>query len=260
MHHASAVSAWDYAGAVLLLLWTMAMWAAVAVLAYAGRRSVQPWMFRAAAAVIGLGVLGQLGHVQEHIAQTGYWVLNPNSQAWMTPWGTGLANGFGQVDASKPTLGMEILHFAGNLIFLAGIVGVMLITRRALATRARRWAKMGTWMQGIHGIEHAVLTLSVALGAKQAIGMSTWFGLLDPGPGLWTYRIWWHMLANLIGTVVFAIAVYHLWRERDQIEASHRASGEDAPGALAPPARHRPVNGRDRTAAPAPVAVRDVRE
>jgi hypothetical protein len=163
---------------VLLLLWAVAMWMAVVVLAYTGRRSVRPWLFRASAGVIGLGVLGQLGHIQEHLAQTGYWVLHPNAKPWMTPWGTGLADGFGQVDTSKPTLGMEILHFIGNLIFLAGIVGIMLITRRARGTRTRRWAKMGTWMQGIHGIEHAVLTLSVALGASQAIGLSTWFGLV----------------------------------------------------------------------------------
>lgn len=225
--HSSSVSGWDTTGAVLLLLWAAAMWLAVALIAYAGRRSVRPWLFRASAGVIGLGVIGQIGHIQEHVAQTGYWVLHPNAQPWMTPWGTGLADGFGQVDASKPTFGMEFLHFVGNLIFLAGIVGIMLITRRARGTRTRWWAKMGTWMQGIHGIEHAALTLSVALGASQAIGLSTWFGLLDPGPGLWTYRIWWHMIANLIGTVIFAVALYHLWRERRQIKAGHQPPPAD---------------------------------
>lgn len=54
----------------------------------------------------------------------GYRLGRPNAQAWMTPWGTGLADGFGQVDRSKPSLGMEMLHFTGNLLFLAGIVGV----------------------------------------------------------------------------------------------------------------------------------------
>ncbi|MEV5830920.1 DUF6008 family protein [Spirillospora sp. NPDC052242] len=232
--HAPSVSVWDNAGTALLILWTVAMWAAVLVLAYADRRSVHPWSFRVATAVIGLGVVGQLGHIQEHIAQTGYWVMNPNSEAWMTPLGTGLAEGFGQIDTSKPALGMEVLHFTGNLLFLAGIAGVMLISRRALGTRTRKWAKMGMWMQGVHGVEHAVLTLSVALGATQAIGMSTWFGLLDPGPGLWTYRIWWHMIANLLGTIVFGIALYHLWRERDQIKAAHRTAEPTAEPTAAP--------------------------
>lgn len=31
---------------------------------------------------------------------------------------------------------------------------------------------MGVWMQGIHGLEHLSLMLSVWLGAKQAIGLS----------------------------------------------------------------------------------------
>ncbi|MFB9726731.1 DUF6008 family protein [Haloechinothrix salitolerans] len=212
----------DTLGAVALLAWTVAMWVAVAVLAYANRRPVRPWIYRAAAGQIFLGILGQLGHFQEHIAQVGYWVANPNAPAWMTPWGTGLADGFGQVDQSKPSLGMEILHFAGNLLFLAGIVGVMLITHRAVKSKARKWARMGVLMQGIHGVEHLVLMLTVWLGASQAIGLSTWFGLLDPGPGLWTYRIWWHFIANVIGSVIFAIAVYHLWRERRQIAATYQ--------------------------------------
>ena len=154
---------------------------------------------------------------------------HPNAQPWMTPWGTGLANGFGQVDMSKPSLGMEILHFTGNLIFLAGLVGVMLITRRAVATKARRWGRMGVWMQGIHGLEHLALMLSVWLGAPRAIGLSTWFGLLEPGPGLWTYRVWWHFIANVIGSMIFAMAVYHLWRERTVVAATYRRQSADAP-------------------------------
>lgn len=215
-------SALDTLGALVLLAWTVAMWVAVAVLACANRRPVRPWMYRAAAGQIILGIVGQLGHFQEHIAQAGYWVDNSNAPPWMTPWGAGLADGFGLLDASKPSLGMEILHFTGNLLFLAGIAGVMLITHRAVKSKARKWARTGVWMQGIHGLEHLVLMLTVWFGAPQAIGLSTWFGLLDPGPGLWTYRIWWHFIANVIGSMIFAIAVYHLWRERRQIAATYQ--------------------------------------
>jgi hypothetical protein len=211
----------DTLGAVALLGWTVAMWVAVAVLAYATRRPVRPWTYRAAMVEIFLGILGQIGHVQEHVAQAGYWLGHPNDPGWMTPWGTALADGFGQVDHMKPTLGMEILHFTGNLLFLAGLVGVMLVTHHAVRSRARRWAKMGVWMQGLHGLEHLALMLSVWLGAPRAIGFSTWFGLLDPGPGLWTYRVWWHFVANVVGSVIFAIAVYHLWRERRTIAATY---------------------------------------
>jgi hypothetical protein len=219
----------DTLGAVALLAWTAAMWVAVGVLAYANRRPVRPWVYKAAMIEIFLGVLGQLGHVQEHFAQVGYWLGHPNAPGWMTPWGTALADGFGQVDHMKPTLGMEILHFVGNLLFLAGIVGVMLVTHRAVRSTARRWAKMGVWMQGIHGVEHLVLMLSVWLGAPRAIGLSTWFGLLEPGPGLSTYRVWWHFVANVVGSVIFGLAVYHLWRERKQIEATFQPEAEPAP-------------------------------
>lgn len=219
----------DTLGALTLLAWTVAMWVAVAVLAYANRRAVRPWVYRVAAAQIFLGVLGQLGHFQEHVAQVGYWLGHPNSPGWMTPWGTALADGFGQVDRSKPSLGMEILHFTGNLLFLAGIAGVMLITHRALRSKARRWARMGMWMQGIHGLEHLSLTLSVWAGAARAIGLSTWFGQIQPGPGLTTYRVWWHFTANIMGSYIFAVALYCLWRERDEIRASFQRNPDNSP-------------------------------
>ncbi|WP_408665549.1 DUF6008 family protein [Jatrophihabitans sp.] len=218
MHH--SVSAWDTLGAILLLGWAGAMWAAVAVLAVANRRRVRPWVFHGAAGVIGIGLIGQVGHLQEHAAQAGYWIAHPNSKPWMTAWGDSLARGYGQIDPSKPSLGMEILHLTGNFIFLAGLAGVVLITARARKTQAHRWGKMGVWMQGIHGLEHVALTLSVALGANRAIGLSTWFGTLPVGPGLWTYRVWWHALANLVGSIVFGIAVYRLWQERATVRAS----------------------------------------
>lgn len=218
---AQAASGWDTAGAILLLLWAVAMWVAVGGLWYANRGTARPWVHRASLAVIAAGVIGQIGHLTEHVAQVGYWFQHPNSPAWMTPWGTGLARGFGQVDTSKPTLGMEILHLTGNFLFLAGLATVMVITRRARRTRTRFWGKMGVWMQGIHGLEHLSLTLSVWFGAKQAIGMSTWFGQLTPGPGLTTYRVWWHFIANVIGSFIFGMALYHLWHERHDIRGSY---------------------------------------
>jgi Family of unknown function (DUF6008) len=222
----SAASGWDSAGAVALLLWAVAMWAAVAGLWYTNRYTARPWVFRASVTVIVIGVIGQIGHLTEHVAQVGYWLQHPDSSPWMTPWGNALARGFGQVDTTKPTLGMEILHLTGNFIFLAGLAAVMVITRRARYTRTRRWGRMGVWMQGIHGLEHLSLTLSVWFGAKQAIGLSTWFGQLTPGPGLWTYRIWWHFTANVIGSIIFGVALYHLWRERHQIRASYDLAGQ----------------------------------
>jgi len=225
---AHSASDLDILGGVLLLAWAVAMWAAVAGLWYASRRPGQRWVYRASVVVITIGVIGQIGHLQEHVAQAGYWIRHPNSPAWMTPWGMGLANGMGRVDTSKPTLGMEILHLTGNFIFLAGLAAVVLITRRAKGTQTHRWGKMGVWMQGIHGLEHLSLTLSIWLGADRAIGLSTWFGLTQPGPGLITYRVWWHFIANVIGSYIFGMALYHLWRERAVIEASFGTSPASA--------------------------------
>ena len=222
---AQAASGWDTAGAILLLLWAVAMWAAVGGLWYANRGTGRPWVYRASLTVIVIGVIGQIGHLTEHVAQVGYWFQHPNSPAWMTPWGNALARGFGQVDTFKPTLGMEILHLTGNFIFLAGLAAVMVITQHARRTRTRFWGKLGVWMQGFHGLEHLSLTLSVWFGASQAIGLSTWFGQLTPGPGLTTYRIWWHFTANVIGSIIFGIALYHLWRERHDIRGSYGPPG-----------------------------------
>ena len=219
----------DTLGAILLLLWAVAMWTAVFVLWQANRKSVRPGLYRASLGVIIIGVVGQIGHLQEHVAQVGYWLGHPNAPAWMTPWGTGLAKGYGQIDPGRPTLGMEILHLIGNFIFLAGLAAIMVITRRARSTRARRWGRMGVWMQGIHGLEHLSLTLSVWAGAARAIGLSTWFGQIQPGPGLTTYRVWWHFTANIMGSYIFAVALYCLWRERDEIRASFQRNPGNSP-------------------------------
>lgn len=237
-----AVPGWDTTGAILLTAWAAAMWAAVFVLWMANRKAVSPGLYKASLALILVGVVGQIGHLQEHVAQVGYWLGHPNSPAWMTPWGTGLAKGYQQIDKSRATLGMEILHLTGNFIFLAGLAGVMVITRRAQHTRARWWGRMGVWMQGIHGLEHLSLTLSIWFGATRAIGLSTWFGLIQPGIGLTTYRVWWHFIANIMGSFIFTMALYHLWRERREVEASFQtSSAPDTPGSTSPSPAPRPV-------------------
>jgi hypothetical protein len=225
---------WDTLGAIGLLVWAILMWVAVAGLAWSNRGPGRMWVYKASLVVIGIGVIGQIGHLQEHVAQAAYWIWHPESPAWMTPWGTGLAKGFQQVDPKRATLGMEILHLTGNFIFLAGLAAVAVVTRRAKGTKARKWGRMGVLMQGIHGLEHLALTLSIWLGAKEAVGFSTWFGQLKPGPGLVTYRVWWHFWANVIGSVIFALALWNLWRERDEIEAGYRGPQTDDGGASAP--------------------------
>ncbi|MBW8806731.1 MAG: hypothetical protein JF587_23185 [Catenulisporales bacterium] len=219
---AHSVPLWNTLGAWAVFAWVILMWAAVAGLAFANRGTKRMSVYNASMAVIVLGVVAQIAHFAEHVAQAVYWIGHPEAPSWMTPIGSGLAKGFGRIDTSRPTLGMELLHLMGNFLFLAGLAAVMVITRRARNTQTRRWGTMGVWMQGIHGVEHLALTLSVWLGAKQAIGLSTWFGTLTPGPGATTYRVWWHALANLMGTCIFAMALWNLRRERGQICDSFR--------------------------------------
>jgi hypothetical protein len=69
---AQAASGWDTAGAILLLLWAITMWAAVGGLWYANRGTARPWVYRASLTVIVIGVIGQIGHLTEHVAQAGY--------------------------------------------------------------------------------------------------------------------------------------------------------------------------------------------
>lgn len=216
MHTTS--SAFDVTIAVLLTGWCLAMWVSVAVLY---RRDPSPRGYRIAVAVTLAGLVGQLGHVHEHIAQAIYWLWHPNEPGWMTPLGDSLSRGFGQLTGTEPSVGMEFLHLVGNFLFLAGLVGAMFMARHVAASRAYRWAKMGVIMQALHGLEHLVLTVTAAAGMKP-VGLSTWFGLLEDGPGLWTHRVWWHFLANLVGTGVFLTALVLLRRSRQE---SRRSSG-----------------------------------
>jgi hypothetical protein len=241
VHHQTGYSTQDMMGAIGLLFVAVAMWAGVLLVFLKGRRGSARAVWAGGGTLVALGVAVQLGHLSEHTAQLGYWAGHRNSPAWMTPWANGLARGFGRVDPSKPTLGMEILHFIGNMAFLAGLVGLLMLTRRSPQLKARKWARMGVWMQGLHGLEHLSLMVSVWAGAPRAIGVSTGFGLVDPGPGLWTYRIWWHFVANVIGSVVFGVGVWHFWRERQavRLDLLRSADGTPAPRGHRSPSRRR---------------------
>jgi hypothetical protein len=235
--HADA-STLNEIGALLLLGWAVAMFLAVAVL----RRGHGRGVYLGLAGVVGVGLAGQIAHMGEHVVQIGYWLQAPNAPTRMTPWGSGMGRGFGRIETGKPVLGMELLHLVGNLIFWAGLLGAVLLTRRHPVSGARRTARIGAWVQGAHCVEHLSLTASVWLGAHRPIGLSTWFGTLPPGPGLWTYRVWWHFWANAIPTAIFVTAAVQLWRDRRSIAA----------GFVITPAQSAPA---DPVSVPAPVAV-----
>jgi hypothetical protein len=173
-------------GAWLLLAWSAAMLVGLVVLRRVARHRRGRGLLLGTVAVVVVGLVGQVAHMVEHVVQIGYWSQTPNAPIRMTPWGLGMGRAFGTVDRSRPALGMEVLHLVGNVIFWFGLLGVVLLTRYSSSSRARRTGRIGAWVQGAHCMEHLSLTLSVWFGAKTPVGLSTWFGTLPAGPGLWT--------------------------------------------------------------------------
>ncbi|MFP3883813.1 MAG: DUF6008 family protein [Actinomycetota bacterium] len=144
----------------------------------------------------------QLVHLIEHVAQLGYWIANPFDTPWLTPWAVEgrdvLAIG------GDLALGNEFLHLLGNIIFLAGLVALVVYSRRQ-AENVPSPLRAAMVVQGLHGAEHVALTATTAMWGKAA-GLSTFFGLVS-GPVMTSYRVWFHFLINLVATWFAARAV-----------------------------------------------------
>ena len=202
MHHHGSVTSLGGAVALLALLA-----AVVACLALALLRRQWRWVLVAGVAA---GALFQLAHFGEHLAQAGYWSTHADEAPWMTPWAAELARSFGRLAPGTATFGMEALHLVGNAIFFTGAVAIYVAVARYGPPSSQRPARAGVAVQSVHVLEHVALTVSVLVGSR-ARGISTGFGLLDPGPGLWTYRVWWHLTINAAATTLLAIALIR-WR------------------------------------------------
>lgn len=154
-----------------------------------------------------LGLILQGFHSFEHVVQALYWGSHPLAPAFMSPTAKtaaagleGLAESFGLV--AIPTLGMELLHLVGNLIFFTGALTLLL--GKGFSSSQREKARVLVVFEGIHLLEHVITTSFVAAG-QTAWGASVVFGELS-GSQAATYRIWWHLLMNLAGFILFAWA------------------------------------------------------
>lgn len=190
--------------------------AAVSVATVASGVSLRGRRMLSLLAVVAIGAVAfQAVHFIEHLAQLGYWVLNPAHKPWITPWATGAVDGLawmcGPIGQERPGLGVEKLHLLGNAIFLAGVAAVALLARKA-GYRIRDIAGLNAVLlvQGFHVFEHVMLTSSVALGFPAA-GISTGFGQMS-GEALIAYRVWFHFLVNLVATILALVAVASLHR------------------------------------------------
>lgn len=209
MGHGHAASV---ASAVILLLLLGSQAAVLSGLTVASRlsaaRHVVWGLFTAAMGAAAFQVL----HALEHVLQFGYWVGHPSEPPWMTPWAMVGMHAFADLgDPSPLALGTELLHLVGNSIFLVGVLTLALLVRiLAPGSRAARTTRLTLYLQGFHVLEHVALTLSFVWVGK-AMGLSTFCGLVDPGPLLWTYRVWWHFLINAVATIMLVRAIVRLW-------------------------------------------------
>jgi hypothetical protein len=155
------------------------------------------------------GLVFQGVHLIEHMAQLGYWVMHPLEAPWLTPWAE--AGRDMLVVGGKVASGNELLHLIGNLIFIAGIVGLYLVAT-TLGERPSRipFLRRAMISQAVHVGEHVALTTTFfAVGVS--IGLSTGFGLLS-GPVASGYRVWFHFLLNLLATVYAFRALWAMHR------------------------------------------------
>ncbi len=176
----------------------------LAIFAFAGKRS-RLAAYLAVAAGFGL----QTFHTFEHIIQVVFWGKNPWAAGFMSPIAKKAAAGLESIAATslgwngRPTLGMELLHLVGNSLFLLGIAALLI----GAPFRAKRaGATLAFTFEGIHLLEHIVLTATTVAGYP-AWGNSTLFNTLS-GAQLSTHRIWWHFVMNIAALILFALAIF----------------------------------------------------
>lgn len=153
-------------------------------------------------------LLFQVFHFIEHIAQVGYWFVNPSQPPWLTPWAVA-GRDLLAVDGT-PGGGNELLHLVGNLIFLGGVVALALITwHSGRKIKQIRYLSTTLILQGVHVAEHILLTVSyLAMGS--AVGFTTLFGTAQ-GPFGSSLRIWAHLLLNLTATYYAFRSVWEMY-------------------------------------------------
>lgn len=152
---------------------------------------------------IGLGYLAagcalfQAGHFAEHGDQIlGLGVTGGGLT--LTWWAREIVYGYAWLTRTNPEIGLECMHFAGDLIYLAGVIAWRRLHPTRLATSA-------LFVQGAHQIEHTYLVSSALLGG-------TPIGLTVIGPiGL---RVVMHFTLNFGGTALWALSAWDLRRGR----------------------------------------------
>jgi hypothetical protein len=159
-------------------------------------------------AVAAFGIGFQVLHLAEHAGQAAYWVGHSAEPPWMSPLGRWVHHRTMTFGLTTPEA-TEAMHLVGNALFLVGL-GCLWgdACHRCAVLGGRRVGLLRkAWIvEAAHCCEHLALTASTLVTGR-AIGLSTLFGLLGPGPFLWSYRVWWHLLANLAPVALIAAAL-----------------------------------------------------
>lgn len=155
-------------------------------------------------AVVIMTIGFQVIHALEHVLQAGYWLLHPADAPWLTPWAAVGRDALAGLADGHPGSGSELLHLAGNIVFLVGLVALTALQPRSRRIHPR-WLRAALVLQGLHVGEHVLLT-ATWLSTGRALGATTLFGLLD-GAVMGGVRVWAHFLLNLIATALAVAAI-----------------------------------------------------
>jgi len=194
----------------LLLAVGCAIAATIAVYRALSRRAVA---HRAMQAIAAGGLTFQVIHVLEHVLQLAFWFTKPDGKPWLSAWAAGTADGLQYfcslvpLAGTPPSIGVEMLHLTGNVIFLGALTAwqvAMRANKRTIGTLA-----IAEKVQLFHVLEH-VLLVSSLVATGRAIGISTAFGAID-GSALVALRVWFHFAINAVATVYALRAARTTW-------------------------------------------------
>ncbi len=190
----------------------VALTATLVVAAWLTRQS-RP-VSRGALLAVAIGALSfQVFHAIEHLFQLGQWVLHPDERPWMSEWAMMGVDTLSALVNRPPATGNELLHLAGNTIFMTGLVAgghVLFGGRRPVAWV---WAER---FQAVHLVEHVVLSVtSLTLG--RSVGATTLVGTLDPTSTTGVaVRVCSHFVLNAIPTLLGAHTILRASSHPDQ--------------------------------------------
>ena len=194
----------------LLLALGCAVAAGIAVYRFLSDR---PTARRAMQAIAAGGLTFQVIHVLEHVLQLSFWALEPTSKPWLSSWAAGTADGLQYFCSLLPaageeaSIGVEMLHLTGNVVFLGALTAWQVAMRSE--QRTIRTLGIAEKVQLFHVAEHVVLVGSL-LAFGKALGLSTAFGAVD-GTALVALRVWFHFSINAVATTYALRAAKETW-------------------------------------------------